>query len=62
MKGGKDAAAADSMQKGGWDREEFTYRDLIRDKDQAVSLGTTGKSLPERRETIDFLLAELSEI
>src|SRR4029077_15474335 len=28
-KGSKDAAAAASMQKGGWDREEATYRDLI---------------------------------
>ncbi|MBE2204803.1 MAG: tetratricopeptide repeat protein [Chthoniobacterales bacterium] len=38
IKGGKDAAAAASMQKGGWEREDTTYRDLIKDKDQAVSL------------------------
>ncbi|MCK9589149.1 MAG: tetratricopeptide repeat protein [Terrimicrobiaceae bacterium] len=38
IKGGKDASAAASMQKGGWEREETTYRDLIKDKDQAVSL------------------------
>ena len=38
IKGGKDASAAASMQQGGWEREDTTYRDLIKDKDQAVSL------------------------
>jgi len=60
VKGGKDAAAADSMQKGGWDREESTYRDLIRDKDQAVSLEQQGR-VYRSEGAIDFLLAELSE-
>ena len=60
MKGSKDAAAADSMQKGGWDREESTYRDLIRDKDQAISLEQQGR-VYRSEGAIDFLLAELSE-
>lgn len=38
VKGGKDASARASMMSGGWDREETTYRDLIKDKDEAVSL------------------------
>jgi tetratricopeptide (TPR) repeat protein len=60
VKGGKDAAAADSMQKGGWDREESTYRDLIRDKDQAVAMEQQGR-VYRSEGVIDFLLAELSE-
>ncbi len=60
VKGSKDAAAADSMQKGGWDREESTYRDLIRDKDQAISLEQQGR-VYRSEGAIDFLLAELSE-
>ena len=43
VKGSKDAAAAASMQEGGWDREEATYRDLIKDKDQAVALEQQGR-------------------
>ena len=38
IKGGKDASAAASMQKGGWEREGATYRDLLKDEDQAVTL------------------------
>jgi tetratricopeptide (TPR) repeat protein len=38
IKGGKDASAAASMQKGGWEREGSTYRDLLKDEDQAVTL------------------------
>lgn len=34
---GKDASARASMQRGGWTEAE-SYRDLIRDKDQAISL------------------------
>ena len=59
-KGSKDAAAAASMQKGGWDREEATYRDLIRDKDQAVMLEQQGR-VYRSGEIIDSLLATLSE-
>ena len=43
VKGSKDAAAAASMQRGGWDREESTYRDLIKDKEQAVALEQQSK-------------------
>jgi tetratricopeptide (TPR) repeat protein len=60
VKGGKDAAAAASMQKGGWDREEATYRDLIKDKDQAVALEQQGR-VYRSEEAIDHLLGELSE-
>jgi tetratricopeptide (TPR) repeat protein len=38
IKGGKDASAAASMQKGGWEREGSTYRDLLKDEEQAVTL------------------------
>jgi len=58
IKGGKDAAAAASMQKGGWEREETTYRDLIKDKDQAVSLEQQSRVV-RSEEMIDLLLAEL---
>jgi tetratricopeptide (TPR) repeat protein len=60
LKGSKDAAAAASMQRGGWDRQESTYRDLIKDKDQAVALEQQGK-VYRSDDVIDSLLAELSE-
>ena len=60
VKGGKDAAAAASMQEGGWDREEATYRDLIKDKDQAVALEQQGR-VYRSEDTIDHLLGDLSE-
>ena len=60
VKGGKDAAAAASMQKGGWDREEATYRDLIKDKDQAVALEQQGR-VYRSEDVIDHLLGDLSE-
>src|SRR6516225_7934293 len=34
---GKDASARASMKRGGWTQAE-TYRDLIKDKDEAISL------------------------
>lgn len=58
LKGGKDAAAAASMQKGGWEREETTYRDLIKDKEQAVSLEQQSRVV-RSEDMIDQLLAEL---
>lgn len=58
LKGGKDAAAAASMQKGGWEREETTYRDLIKDKEQAVSLEQQSRVV-RSDDMIDHLLAEL---
>jgi tetratricopeptide (TPR) repeat protein len=60
VKGGKDAAAAASMQRGGWDREEATYRDLIKDKEQAVALEQQGR-VYRSHDAIDYLLGELSE-
>ncbi|HEY5743371.1 MAG TPA: tetratricopeptide repeat protein [Terrimicrobiaceae bacterium] len=60
VKGGKDAAAAASMQRGGWEREEATYRDLIKDKDHAVALEQQAR-VYRGAEMIDSLLAELSE-
>jgi len=60
VKGGKDAAAAASMQRGGWEREEATYRDLIKDKGQAVALEQQAR-VYRGEEMIDFLLGELSE-
>ena len=58
IKGGKDAAAAASMQRGGWEREETTYRDLIKDKEQAVSLEQQSRVV-RSDEMIDQLLVEL---
>lgn len=58
VKGGKDAAAAASMQRGGWEKEETTYRDLIRNKEEAVSLEQQGR-VHRSGEMIDNLLAEL---
>ncbi|MDX2080309.1 MAG: tetratricopeptide repeat protein [Terrimicrobiaceae bacterium] len=58
IKGGKDAAAAASMQRGGWEKEETTYRDLIRDKEQAVSLEQQSRVV-RSEEAINQLLAEL---
>jgi tetratricopeptide (TPR) repeat protein len=60
VKGGKDAAAAASMQRGGWEREEATYRDLIKDKGQAVALEQEAR-VYRGEEMINFLLGELSE-
>lgn len=60
VKGGKDASAAASMQKGKWESEETTYRDLIKDKDQAVALEQKSRVV-RSEEMIDNLLAELHE-
>jgi tetratricopeptide (TPR) repeat protein len=41
IKGGKDAAARASMRKGGWDqigKEGTSYRDVLKNRDEAVSL------------------------
>lgn len=59
VKGGKDASAAASMQKGGWEREETTYRDLIKDKGEAVALEQQSR-VHRSDEMIENLLAELS--
>jgi len=57
VKGGKDAAARASMKRGGWDREETTYRELIRDKELAVSLEQQGRVV-RSEEMIEQQLAE----
>jgi tetratricopeptide (TPR) repeat protein len=58
IKGSKDAAASSSMKSGGWDKAESTYRDLIKDKDQAVALEQQSRVV-RSEEMIDNLLAEL---
>jgi tetratricopeptide (TPR) repeat protein len=58
VKGGKDAAAAASMQRGGWEKEETTYRDLIRNKDEAVALEQQSR-VHRSDEMIDNLLVDL---
>ena len=58
IKGGKDAAAAASMQRGGWEEKDTTYRDLIRNKDQAVALEQQNRVV-RSGEMIDSLLMDL---
>jgi len=58
LKRGKDASAQDSMKSGGWDKAQ-SYRDLIKDKDQAVSLEQKGR-LVMSVEMIDNQLAEVT--
>jgi tetratricopeptide (TPR) repeat protein len=58
VKGEKDAEAAASMKRGGWEKEETTYRDLIKDKDQAVALEQQSRVV-RSDEMIENLLAEL---
>ena len=58
IKGGKDASAAASMQRGGWEREGATYRDLLKDEDQAVTLEQQSRVV-RSDEMIDQLLEGL---
>ncbi len=60
VKGGKDAAARNSMKSGGWENKDATYRDLIRDKDAATSLEQKGRVV-RSDEMIDQQLAELGQ-
>lgn len=60
IKAGKDAAARASMKKGGWEKEGATYRDLIKDKDQAISLEQQGRVV-RSAEAIEQQLAELGQ-
>ena len=57
MKRGKDASATASMKSGGWN-EAQSYRDLIKDKDQAVSLEQKNRVV-KSLEMIDEQLHEL---
>ena len=58
IKGSKDAAAAQSVQQGGWEVAE-SYRDLIKDKDEAISLEQQNRVV-KSDEMIDSQIAELS--
>jgi len=58
IKGGKDASAALSMQRGGWEREGSTYRDLIKDKDEAIALEQQNRVV-RSDDMIQNLLTEL---
>ncbi len=58
VKGSKDAAAAQSVQQGGWEVAE-SYRDLIKNKEQAVALEQQGRVI-KSDEIIESQIAELS--
>lgn len=58
VKGSKDAAAAQSVQQGGWEVAE-SYRDLIKDKEQAVALEQQGRVV-KSDEIIYSQIAELA--
>lgn len=57
VKGSKDAAAAQSVQQGGWEVAD-SYRDLIKDKDQAVALEQQNRVV-KSDDMIDSQIAEL---
>ena len=58
IKGAKDAAAAQSVQSGGWEIAD-SYRDLIKNKEEATSLEQQGRVI-QSEEIIDRQIAELS--
>jgi tetratricopeptide (TPR) repeat protein len=58
IKGSKDAAAAQSVSQGGWE-EAQSYRDLIKNKEEAVSLEQQSRVV-KSDEMIDNQIAELS--
>lgn len=60
IKGGKDASARASMKSGGWDKQDTTYRDLIRDKEAAVSMEQENRVV-KSDDMIDRQLAELGK-
>jgi tetratricopeptide (TPR) repeat protein len=60
IKGSKDAAAARSVSQGGWEVAD-SYRDLIKNKDEAVSLEQAGRVV-KSEEMIDNQIAELSAV
>lgn len=55
----KDAAAANTMKSGGWDTAK-DYRDLIKNKDQAVAMEQKNRVVKDEA-SIDALLAELHQ-
>ncbi len=58
IKGGKDASAAQSVQQGGWEVAD-SYRDLIKNKEEAVSLEQQSRVV-KSDEMIDNQIVELS--
>ncbi|MCE9588803.1 MAG: tetratricopeptide repeat protein [Verrucomicrobia bacterium] len=58
MKGSKDASASQSVQQGGWEVAD-SYRDLIKNKEEAVSLEQQSRVV-KSDEMIDNQIAELS--
>lgn len=58
IKGSKDAAAASSVQQGGWEKAD-SYRDLIKNKEEAVSLEQASRVV-KSEEMIDDQIAELT--
>jgi tetratricopeptide (TPR) repeat protein len=58
VKRSKDAAATASMKKGGWDTAQ-SYRDLMKNKDEAISLEQKGRVV-KSVDMIDEQLAELT--
>lgn len=59
VKGGKDAAAGASMQKGGWEKQDATYREIMKDKGEAERLEQANRVV-RSDDMIDNLLVELS--
>ncbi|MEQ1862549.1 MAG: hypothetical protein ABMA13_21730 [Chthoniobacteraceae bacterium] len=57
LKRGKDASAQASMKSGGWEQAQ-SYRDLIKNKDQAVSLEQKGRVVRD----LDMLTAQIAEV
>ncbi len=60
VKGAKDASARDSMRQGGWE-EAKDYRDVLRNKEEAVSLEQQSR-FTRSDEMFDRQLAELSAL
>lgn len=58
VKGAKDAAAAESMQRGGWEREDADYRSLMKNKEEAAKLEQASRVV-RSEDAIDNLLGEL---
>jgi len=57
LKRGKDASAQASMTKGGWE-QATSYRDLIKNKDEAKSLETKGRMVRD----LDMIATQLAEL
>lgn len=58
VKGSKDAAAKVTLKKGGWEEEDKTYRELIKDKQEAIALEQKSRVV-RTEDAIEELLGEL---